>query len=605
MKNKRTTLIQTIAIGILSSTQIAVATENVSIKESESVIVTATRTSQTTNETLAPVIIITQDEIEQSAGADIVDLIRMHAGIEITRNGGPGQGTSIFIRGTESDHTQVMIDGVRINPGTAGGASIQMIRPSMIERIEIVKGPRSTLYGTDAIGGVINIITKKGTVQPQYRISAGYGSNQASNVTVSVYQKSETGGAGITLNKYRTNGIPVFSTSNIDRGHDNINAHLYFQQQLDWLNVEFNHWQAQGNTEYMSTPATLADQDHNNSTSILGFSRNLNNDWYSKLTFSHVIDDIVQNQGSDYVHTQRNVTDWQNDISINENNLLTAGISISRENTNASTWGTIYDNQTDVDSLYIQDEITLNKHSILVGGRHIDHKTFGNHTTGNIEYGYNFTDQWRIIASGGTGFRAPSSADRFGFGGNPYLEPEKSRNTELSLRYLTKENDSIYTNIFKNRISNLIEYNLDTSSMQNMGNADIEGIEVGYQLRRGPWRLLAEAIFQDPKNIDGNTQLLRRAKRSLTLNASYNHTAYSVAAGLLSSGKRQGISNTVLPGYTLVNLSGNIKFQKGFELTGRIENLFDKDYILANYNATTAYRTPERALFIEIAYKLN
>ena len=139
----------------------------------QQIVVTATREKQDLERTMAPVLVIDRDEIELSLARDLADLLRFHAGLEISRNGGTGQTTSLFVRGTDSNHVLVMIDGIKINPGTIGGAAIQNIRPDMIQRIEVVKGPRSSLYGSDAIGGVINVITRKADGQMEFTAGAG------------------------------------------------------------------------------------------------------------------------------------------------------------------------------------------------------------------------------------------------------------------------------------------------------------------------------------------------------------------------------------------------------------------------------------------------
>jgi len=160
-------LILVLLVSFLSSISLRAETNNI-----DTIVVTATRSNIAIEDAMLPVTIIGRDQIEQSLARDIAQLLRFEAGLDIGRNGGPGQTTSLFLRGTESNHTLVLVDGVRINPGTIGGAALQNINPDVIERIEIVKGSRSALYGTDAIGGVINIITRK--VNSSY-IESGFG----------------------------------------------------------------------------------------------------------------------------------------------------------------------------------------------------------------------------------------------------------------------------------------------------------------------------------------------------------------------------------------------------------------------------------------------
>ena len=162
--------------------------------------VTATRTETPVSDVLAPVILINRDDLARSLAPDISALLQFHAGIDIARNGGPGQTTSVFIRGTDSNHATVLVDGVRINPGTIGGAQIQNVSPDVVDRIEIVKGPRSTLYGTDAIGGVINIITRRYPTSG-FDASVGYGRYDTREASFS---------AGFRGDQQRDRALPVY-----------------------------------------------------------------------------------------------------------------------------------------------------------------------------------------------------------------------------------------------------------------------------------------------------------------------------------------------------------------------------------------------------------
>ena len=216
----------------------------------ENVVVTATRTSLAADKVSAPIIVIDRATIERSMATDLADLLKFHAGLDIARNGGPGQPTSVFIRGTESNHTLVMIDGVKINPGTAGGAALQQISPEMVERIEIVKGPRSSLYGSEAIGGVINIITLR---KAQSGVSASLGAGRYATRDASFDGRisGESGSMGASVSWMETDGFPVQTDTDLDRGHDNRTANVFGELNLGEVLLSVRHWEAQGNTEYL------------------------------------------------------------------------------------------------------------------------------------------------------------------------------------------------------------------------------------------------------------------------------------------------------------------------------------------------------------------
>src|SRR5210317_2130850 len=220
------------------------------ISPGDTIIVTATRTEIPLEQATVPVRVITRDDIELSLATDLAELLRFEAGIDIGRNGGPGQATSFFMRGTESNHTLVLIDGVRMNPGTIGGAAIQHIAPEVIERIEIVKGARSALFGTDAIGGVINIITRRAE-DAFIEGSLEFGSFDTRSGYASGGNRSNTGEFGVTINWQTTDGYAPRTDSDIERGYENLSANLHASRHLKNGDVSVRHWQTSGTVEYL------------------------------------------------------------------------------------------------------------------------------------------------------------------------------------------------------------------------------------------------------------------------------------------------------------------------------------------------------------------
>ena len=220
------------------------------ITPGDTIIVTATRTEIPLRDATVPVTVITREDIELSLARDLAELLRFEADIDIGRSGGPGQSTSLFLRGTESNHTLVLIDGVRMNPGTIGGAAIQNIAPELIERVEIVKGARSALFGTDAIGGVINIITRR--VDKTYAEGGlGAGSFDSRSGHVSGGSRSDRGEFGASLNWQQTDGYAPRVDSDVDRGYDNLSLNLYGTRDFGAHEFSVRHWRAEGNVEYL------------------------------------------------------------------------------------------------------------------------------------------------------------------------------------------------------------------------------------------------------------------------------------------------------------------------------------------------------------------
>jgi len=573
-------------------------------KTLEPVIVTATRTAQTVDDTLAPVIVITREEIERNQAVDVAELLRFHAGLDIARTGGAGAQTSLFLRGTESDHTLIMIDGVKFNPGTTGGAALQNINPEQIERIEIVKGPRSTLYGSEAIGGVINIITRRGKTKGTHaNASIALGEDRTRKLSASVAHKGDKFRAGLAVAVNNTDGFPArISSTAGDNGNRNNSINTYFGVTLNnTLDVELSHWQSRGNNSYLNFSLAARDQDFNNSVTALTLKADPTDSWSTSLKLSHIEDDLEQSQSTSSSRTTRNVLDWQNDLELNQHHLLTAGISLSSEKATSIGFSS-YDERTDVNAIFLQDNMKYGDHQLLLAARNTDHEDFGNHTTWNVEYGYQVTPKVKLLAGAGTAFRAPTGNDRFGFGGDTDLQPETSRNIELGLRYKPSQYHNFSVSAFDNKIKNLINLiQVPAGSFNfvatNVGRTRIKGLELGYQFSKGPWQARAEAIFQNPRNEDTDALLLRRAKRSLTASVAYTKGPYRIGADMLATSKREDASNVTLASYSTVNLNAGYAFAKDWSIQARLENIFDEEYELVN-----DYTTPGRTMLVELRF---
>lgn len=592
-------------LAILSVPALVSAQEQSENVESiETIVVTATRTSRPADKVSAPVIVIDRATIERSMATDLADLLKFHAGLDIARNGGPGQPTSVFIRGTESNHTLVMIDGVKINPGTAGGAALQQISPGMVERIEIVKGPRSSLYGSEAIGGVINIITQRKAVSG-VSASAGTGRYATRDASFDGRISGESGAIGASVNWLETDGFPVQTGTELDRGHDNRSANVFGELGLGEAVLSIRHWEARGNTEYLDFFLSPLDQDFRNQATTVQLETPLAGSWQTSVMLSRVVDELNQNQSSDFFITERDTLDWQNDFQAGKH-LFTAGLYLSSEDTRALSFGTGYDETTDINAVYLQDQVRSGAHDLVAALRYTDHETAGSHDTWNLDYAFSVTPALRFNAGAGTGFRAPNSSERYGYGGNPELLPETSTNLELGASYQLDPRQQVWVRAFHNEIDNLVDYvildfNTWEGINQNVARAQIRGIEAGYEYIDQHWRFRAEAVSQDPQDRDTGETLLRRAEQSLSATLVRKLASHELGLDMLSSGERYDFgfpSATRLPGYTLFNLTGRVSLGQNWWLQGKVENLLDKQY-----QTVSGYTTSGRGVYLSVNYR--
>ncbi len=570
----------------------------------ELVVVTATRVPTRIEEVLAPMLVIDRAAIERSGATDVSEVLRFHAGLDVTRSGGPGQTTAVFIRGAESNHTLVLVDGVRVNPGTIGLAALQNIPPAMVERIEVVKGPRSALYGTDAIGGVINVITRRGA-RDGWSAEVGYGDYDTR-------QASLNGGLGAGRAEIDfgvawldSDGFPTRTTDDTDRGFENLSANLQVRTDLGPASIALRHWRAEGTSEYSDFFLTPVDQDFENATTAVEVALPLGKTVQARFTASHLDDRIRQNQSPDYLETRRDTVDAQFDRAYSKVQSLSAGAMVARENASSESYGDVMDADTDTLSLYAQDRIAVGPHRALLALGYTDHETAGEEVTWNAEYGRTLADGTLLYGLAGTGFRAPDATDRYGYGGNPALAPERSRNLELGTRLRLGDRHTLSLAAFRNDIEDLIEfvttsYDPFEGANRNVQRARIEGIEATYAYGFAPWHARIEATYQDPRDRTTGDLLLRRSSESLAASVSRTLGPVELGVDVLAVGDREdfGFPQPVtLASYVLTNLTVRWQVTRALSLTGRIENLFDEQYELAS-----TFNTPERGVYLSLRY---
>lgn len=589
----------------LSTLTLALAMAPASLFAAESldtIVVTATGYATHLDDVLASMEVITAEEIQRSAATDIADLLKFRAGLEIGRNGGHGQATSLFIRGTESDQNLIMIDGVAVNSGSVGSAALQHIDPQNIERIEIYKGPRSTLWGSGAIGGVINIITRKaGEEKLSYGGSAEGNSDSSRRANAHIGHAADNHRLSATLSYQKTDGFPPLASSSIDRGYENTSFDLAAGFDAGIHHFDASHWQTQGNNEYLGFFGNPLDQDFLNSRSSLGWEAAISDQWRSTLELAHVRDHIDQNQSSDTVHTDRTELAWHNNLAITPQDRVLLGTKVTNEDVAARGGFSPYDTDTDIIEAWGQYDLSRGSHHAIAGIRYLSHEDAGSHFTWSLNYGYDFGTGTRAWASAATAFRVPSANERFGFGGNPALEPEESSSWELGLKQRIIGNHELSASLYRNDIDNMIQWVLVTPPWighnQNVAEVRIDGLELGYDFSGESLSLHLGGNWQEPRDRSTGERLLRRAEHSLNARVNYVLGNWNLGGDLLYSGKRKDFGAVTLDSYTLVNLNASYQLNRNWQVFAKLENAFDEDYQLAS-----GYNTQDRAGFLGIRY---
>ena len=572
-------------------------------EEQSPIIVTATRTAQTADDSLASVTVITEKDIQQSQSKSLPELLNQVAGIDFANNGGYGKESSMYFRGTNPSHVLVLIDGVKIGSATSGKISSQYLPLSHIERIEIVRGARSSLYGSEAVGGVIQIFTRQGKDKTTTNASIGFGSDNTRSASAGISGGSKKTKYNINVEYFNTDGFHIRDGKNPDNdGFENSSASIGASHSFSKdtkLSLSVLH--AEGKNEYDgSTSTSTYHSDFLQQTIAAKLTTNATKTWEMIFGINQArdeSDEFKDNVFTDKYNTERNSIIWQNNITINEENILTLGLDYLDDKIDSSR--TFSKTSRDNTGLYAQYQLYGENNDFLIGLRNDDNEAFGNNATGNVSWANNLSKDLRIRASYGTAFKAPTFNQLYHpTVGDPSILPEESDNIELGIEgKLNKGKWEI--NLYQNKITNLIEYNFGTSKFENISKAEINGLEAIIASTVANWDIKASLSLLDPKNSDTDKYLRRRSTQIINLSLDKQFGNFHLGADLTGKNRRfHNASNTNrLSGYGIVNLRASYSFNEKWKLNAKIDNLFDKEY-----ETIDSYNMPELSAFVSIQY---
>lgn len=570
----------------------------------ETVTVTATRTERSVEESLASVTVIDRDEIERRQAQSVQEVLRGVPGLSIANNGGLGKSTSVFLRGTESGHVLVLIDGVRAGSATIGITAFQDIPIDQIERIEIVRGPRSSLYGSEAIGGVIQIFTRKGGEGFKPYLSFGAGSHSMYKATGGVSGGNDRAWYSLNGSRLETRGFNAcagrpfslggggcFTRQPDDDGYRNTSGSARAGYRFDnGLEIEGNLLHAEGENEFdgnLQNRSTFVQQMVGGRLKYSPFEF-----WTTSLRAGRTLDEsdnFRDRRFSSTFDTQRVNVTWQNDFALAEGHLLTLGLDYYNDQVDSTTDYAV--DSRDDKAGFAQYQLTLGGFDAVLGTRVDDNEQFGVYPTGNVALGYGFDNGIRLSASWGKAFKAPTFNELYfpGFG-NPMLEPETSESWEVGISgqhwdvawalngYHTEIDDMIAT--VCGQVSCFAE---------NLDRARILGLEAQASTRLWGFDIAANLSLIDPENLsegaNNGNRLPRRAQTMFRFDLDRSVGPVRVGTTVYGEGRRfDDVANTQrLAGYVTVDLRASVDLYRGLSLEGRVANLLNKQYQTARF----------------------
>jgi len=574
------------------------------------IVITATRTPEPLSSIIQPVEVITEHQIQQAGQDTLTGLLQQQANVEIAASGGYGQPSSVFIRGSNSTHTLVLIDGIRVNNAGLGTVPFENMPTPQFSRIELVPGPFSGLYGSDALGGVIQMFTHRWPDAPSLTGMAGYGTYDTSNVYGGMSAGTQDTGFTVNAGYFQSRGFSatnpsapfgIFNPDNDGYRNSNVTGSLVHRFGPD-QELGLTAFYAQGHTQFDSGPTTDDTNDQAIGVYSIYSSNRLTSWWQSLVRVGLSQDDsIVQGDFPGQLTSNQTQATWQNDFTTSIGTFI-AGLDYLRQTVGGTTAFAV--NQREIYAAFGGYSAQLGRNTLYGSIRSDNNSQFGDHVTGAIGYAFAITPEARLRASGGNAFHAPTFDDLYfpGFG-NPNLQPEKGTSWEVGADYRTGTQRFSAT-YFDNHITQLIVFDATTFQPTNLAAATIQGLELAYDGVLRGIDLHARLTFQRPVDDATGDQLPRRAKIFGNAGAARTFGKFSVGAEVVGASYRYDSVDespgSRMGGYALLNLVASYKVSGDWRVDLRWNNVFNKSYELAQ-----GFNTPGSNVFAWVKYELQ
>ncbi|MEY4211388.1 MAG: hypothetical protein RLZ92_1769 [Pseudomonadota bacterium] len=603
----------------------AVSSDEINLPET---LVTATRSETVKNELASASTVYTREDIERLQVRTLPDLLKSSAGLDVVQNGGYGQNSSVFMRGTNFNHLLVLIDGIKAGSVTLGSTAFELIPIEQIERVEIVRGPQSSLYGSEAIGGVIQIFTRKGkqTEKPSISVEAGGGSydthREAGNIS-GRWQNSwyNLGVSNIESNSFSSQVLP----SDPDRdGYRNtaLNARVghrflndseieAFFMHAEGLNYFDNRSPKESECNVGDPSSYCANQKQFvNQLAGVSLSQYFMNNWHSTLRFGQTRDEasnlLPTGKFYESINTARWNISWLNELIFSDHHKITAGADYYFDEVDGSAQ---YQKKSryDVGLFANLHSRIFDNHFLNASLRWDQNQAFGDYVTGNIGWRFNWLHGLSTFANFGNAFKAPTFNDLYApvswGGGNPNLKPESSKSVEVGVagehKVFKWELRAYHTDIDSLIAWAPIDPNDEWSNWtpMNVNKAQIDGIEAEIGTQLLGWTHKLNGNLLSPIDRGNNTRLIARADKTLSYDLFRNFGAIDLGAQVMAQSARLNASGKETAGFVTLDFRTAYHIDKNWMISGKLNNILDKHYqTVSNYNMA------DRNFFLSIHY---
>ncbi|HEA18767.1 MAG TPA: TonB-dependent receptor [Pseudoalteromonas prydzensis] len=605
----------TLGVAIAAALSFSVSAE----QSIEHITVTTNKFEQSITDVLASVAVIERSDIETSNVRDLPSLLATQVGFQINSNGGFGQNSGISLRGSSSRHTLILVDGVRTGSATLGYKSISNIPLNSIERIEIVKGSRAAVYGSDALAGVINIITRK---EQGLTLDATFGTDAYQNYQVAGTTVVNAVTASFNAGFEKTDGFDVLQgVAPDDDGYENKNIGFniqYADELLGELTAKGQY--SEGNAKYDSAfspvESTIENNEFENYQLAFGWEKSFTNQ-------QHSVDVALSRDGSDNASvdftggtvvdvfdTKRSQIDYNALYLVNEEFDINGGLNWYKDDI-SGTSGDYAENSREVYAGYIGGYYDNEQLLANLAVRYDDDQYFGDETTYTAAVGYHLHENATFRLSQSTGFKAPTFNDLYyPMSGNPDLVPETSVNQELGLS-LDFSDVSVDISVFRNDIENLIAWAPNAAGNwqpANINEARHEGVEFSFTNEILGFDNQFNFTYLNAENTQTGAEQAYVSPRTVNWSVAKQWGDFDAGFDMQYRSDRQG-KVTELSSYTLWNLTANYQLNQALSFSLRVENLFDKQYNAVDSSMDYAtgevfyYNTADRRFFVGASYQ--